>query len=467
MASYGVFGAAFGALDHGATSGQAAVARHIARRMSEGRPIFSIGPFEVHGRGFADWAERMAFFDRATELRNKAGGQEALNREVARADREGTPVSLINVDLDNFKPVNDKLGHATGDKVLLAWADWLKRNFRATDYPSRPGGDEFEILAPNTSLDQAQRLAEMIEHTRIAARAEPTRPEHLIGNYPKELARISEINRTVTPTEGQTLPELAKQLLEERLPLTGERVTPEAVNAEVARLGQRTGLNECDVLGADSLTVYNDADISVLAERAAFRFVPEFGQLLKIGEKPIEPAQLEEALRIQRSTTAEQKPLLGEIMVRQGYATRQQVDEAFAHQSALLEAARLMRERAGLAPAVDPMVFRRPAVPSDLLFKEPIVRYRLDVPDVLRPQLEAGNVRQLQAFEIPAEGEVVVGASTGAAELQPGETAEAFQRRADRLMLDKKEVRKQLGLRHDRVERGTVPVVSDSDRKSP
>ena len=75
---------------------------------------------------------------------------------------------------------------------------------------------------------------------------------------------------------------------------------------------------------------------------------------------------------------------------------------------------------------------------------------RRALPDVLRPQLEPNGIRRLQLYEPPAPEEVVVGASSGSVELTSGEGADAFKRRADKLMFEKKETRKRLGLRKDR-----------------
>jgi diguanylate cyclase (GGDEF)-like protein len=450
MASYGAFGVMFGGLDHGVKAGREATTAYFTNKVNNGEPLISIGPIEIHPRGHADWARTMATIDPLTQLTNKAGSAEALKREVARASRADEPLSLINIDLDNFKAVNDAHGHAAGDQVLSAWGQFFKEHFRTTDYPSRTGGDEFEVLTPNTPGTEASRLASIIEHTRIASSEKPVEPEQLLANYPSELVKINSLARTARIEPGTTMKELAERLINGRMPLTGERLTPETVSAEVDRLTERTGITTADFPRYDgNLTVYTDADMSMLAERAGFRFVPQIAQLIKIRGIASE-AQIQEAFRTQQQAPADQRPLIGDIMVDKGYATRQQMDEAFDHQFQLRDQARRFRESFEFSPRLDADFSGQTAIPEDLTTPIAIARYRQGLPDVLRPQVEPNGVRRLQMFEIPANTEVVVGASTGFAQLQPGETAASFRERADQEMFDKKELRKQMGLRHDR-----------------
>ena len=83
----------------------------------------------------------------------------------------GTPFSVISIDIDHFKRVNDTFGHGVGDETLRALADVMKQNSRAEDMPCRVGGEEFMLLLPNRSLeaaaDIAERLRVSIENTYI------------------------------------------------------------------------------------------------------------------------------------------------------------------------------------------------------------------------------------------------------------------------------------------------------------
>src|SRR3989442_7221599 len=85
-----------------------------------------------------------------------------LEQEVMRATRFGHPVSVIFFDLDHFKSVNDTHGHQAGSQVLHEIGRLLLKTLRSTDVPVRYGGDEFVVLMPETSKDQAVAAARPI-----------------------------------------------------------------------------------------------------------------------------------------------------------------------------------------------------------------------------------------------------------------------------------------------------------------
>jgi diguanylate cyclase (GGDEF)-like protein len=93
---------------------------------------------------------------------NRRGFEQQLRRELARAARAHTDVALLAIDLDHFKLVNDTHGHLVGDRVIAEVGELLRANARTDDVVARTGGEEFMILAPNTSLDGAQPLARRI-----------------------------------------------------------------------------------------------------------------------------------------------------------------------------------------------------------------------------------------------------------------------------------------------------------------
>ncbi|HZJ09840.1 MAG TPA: diguanylate cyclase, partial [Trueperaceae bacterium] len=98
--------------------------------------------------------------DALTRLGNREGFQRKLNTEMARATRYDSPLNLVMLDLDNFKEVNDRLGHATGDKALVAVAEALRGQLRASDHAFRWGGDEFVLLLTDVQADEARLAAE-------------------------------------------------------------------------------------------------------------------------------------------------------------------------------------------------------------------------------------------------------------------------------------------------------------------
>ena len=112
--------------------------------------------------------EQLSITDGLTRLHNHRCFQDQFAREAKRADRTGQPLSLILADIDDFKKLNDQLGHAAGDTVLQCVANALTCELRDTDFLARYGGEEFALLAPQTDLDGAIALAEKL---RLAVQA--------------------------------------------------------------------------------------------------------------------------------------------------------------------------------------------------------------------------------------------------------------------------------------------------------
>ena len=109
--------------------------------------------------------EKLSITDRLTGLYNRLKLDEALESEVARAPRSGQTFSVILIDIDHFKQVNDQHGHQTGDQLLTAIAEILRAGTRATDFVGRWGGEEFLIVCPHTDAAGATRLAENLRQT--------------------------------------------------------------------------------------------------------------------------------------------------------------------------------------------------------------------------------------------------------------------------------------------------------------
>ncbi|MCG5499312.1 sensor domain-containing diguanylate cyclase [Ectothiorhodospira lacustris] len=112
----------------------------------------------------------MSIRDALTGLFNRRYFFDVVSRELDRFGRTASPFCLIMVDLDKFKAINDRHGHAKGDEVLIAFAGILKARLRRTDVSARLGGEEFVIFLPDTLLDQAFWLGEEIRADVAAIR---------------------------------------------------------------------------------------------------------------------------------------------------------------------------------------------------------------------------------------------------------------------------------------------------------
>ena len=132
------------------------------------------GPAIDNAKRFRE-ARQLADLDALTNLHNRRYFHETLAREVARAQRYGRKLALIIFDLDDFKEVNDRIGHLAGDSVLADAAERVRDVVRSADIACRVGGDEFAVILPESTLADADQL-----YRRIQA-AVSTRPIAQVG----------------------------------------------------------------------------------------------------------------------------------------------------------------------------------------------------------------------------------------------------------------------------------------------
>lgn len=142
-------------------------------------------------RALSSWRQREAGIhaisrtDALTGIHNRRSILELLDKEIARTRRHGPPLSVVILDLDHFKAINDTRGHPTGDRVLQHTAAVLQRTIRQCDAVGRYGGEEFLILLPDTTLEGARALADRCRE-RLAAEVIPDdhgQPFNISGSF--------------------------------------------------------------------------------------------------------------------------------------------------------------------------------------------------------------------------------------------------------------------------------------------
>lgn len=128
---------------------------------------------------------RLSMLDVLTRVKNRRAFDLALDSELSRASRSGDPMSLLFVDLDHFKAINDTYGHPMGDKVLREVAQVFRDTLRKVDHVCRYGGEEFAMVMPNCNkqmaMDIAERLRLRVSQLRIEIDDENSTPEDTIS----------------------------------------------------------------------------------------------------------------------------------------------------------------------------------------------------------------------------------------------------------------------------------------------
>ena len=107
--------------------------------------------------------------DALTQVANRRGLMQAFEAERSRLERDGGPLAVGLLDIDNFKRLNDSLGHAAGDQALVALAQHVRRSLRPVDVVARFGGEEFVVLLPGTPVDEAQKVLTRLQRELSAS----------------------------------------------------------------------------------------------------------------------------------------------------------------------------------------------------------------------------------------------------------------------------------------------------------
>lgn len=106
---------------------------------------------------------KLAALDQLTGLYNRRSGEQRLAEEISRAMRHSSPLTVLLIDLDGLKQINDKSGHAAGDLVLKGFSERLQKAIRGSDLAVRLGGDEFMVLLPDCRADEVRHVLARVE----------------------------------------------------------------------------------------------------------------------------------------------------------------------------------------------------------------------------------------------------------------------------------------------------------------
>ena len=145
-------------------------------------------------------ARKLADRDPLTGFYNHRFLHERLGEEVIRAQRGRQPLSVLMLDLDDFKLVNDTFGHLFGDRVLTWTAELIRSTLRGSDIPARYGGDEFAIILPETDANDARSAAERI--------LEAFRERAFVGEQRGPVPIAASIGVATFPADGRTATDL-------------------------------------------------------------------------------------------------------------------------------------------------------------------------------------------------------------------------------------------------------------------
>jgi diguanylate cyclase (GGDEF)-like protein len=139
---------------------------------------------------------KLAALDQLTGLYNRRSGEQRLAQEISRAQRHGRPLTVLLMDLDGLKQVNDRHGHAAGDTVLKGFADRLQRAIRGSDLAVRLGGDEFMALLPECRSEEVRHVLARLEglefefdEDKVRLRFSRGWTDYTLGETPQEFLK--------------------------------------------------------------------------------------------------------------------------------------------------------------------------------------------------------------------------------------------------------------------------------------
>ncbi len=178
LASLCLFGSLYLLSATGETQGAASIEFSVASGTMIATGLFFGWMFQTQKKRVAELSDG-TMLDRLTGLHNYGYFSERLEEERKRADRFGSRLALMMVDVDGFKNFNDRFGHASGNLLLKKLAEIMQENVRDIDIVSRYGGEEFAVILPNTE-DEATTVAERVRTAVASAGFEGDKDEPVV-----------------------------------------------------------------------------------------------------------------------------------------------------------------------------------------------------------------------------------------------------------------------------------------------
>ena len=124
---------------------------------------------------------KLAALDQLTGLYNRRSGEQRMAQEISRAQRHSRPLTVLLIDLNGLKNVNDTHGHAAGDSVIKGFADRLQRAIRGSDLAVRLGGDEFMAILPECRCEEVHRVLDRVRGLEVVVNGNRIRPTFSAG----------------------------------------------------------------------------------------------------------------------------------------------------------------------------------------------------------------------------------------------------------------------------------------------
>jgi diguanylate cyclase (GGDEF)-like protein len=135
----------------------------------------------IERQGHSELLRNLAMVDSLTGLFNRRFAEQRLTAEVSRSSRRGHPLSVLSLDLNKFKEINDTYGHLAGDAVLQEFANRLSKAVRGSDLAVRMGGDEFLVILPDCQAEEVERILARLQNVEAVCDGKRIRVEYSAG----------------------------------------------------------------------------------------------------------------------------------------------------------------------------------------------------------------------------------------------------------------------------------------------